>query len=83
MEWDRPCSALVPIVSKLRSKYEPIGARITASMDDINLNFKEINEETMQVIPDLVDELEEVGIIVDREKSSALPPPGHNVTPTM
>ena len=36
----------------------------------------------MQVIPDLVDELEEVGIIVNREKSSALPPPGHNVTPT-
>lgn len=51
-------------------------------MDDINLNFKEINEETMQVIPDPVDELEEVGIIVSREKSSALPPPGHDVTPT-
>ena len=72
------CFALVPIVSK----YEPKGVRITAYMDDINLNFKGINEETMQVIPDLVDELEEVGIIVNREKSSALLPPGHNVTPT-
>ena len=30
----------------------------------------------------LVDELEEVGIIVNREKSSALPPPGRNATPT-
>ena len=69
--------ALVPIVSKLRLKYEHIGVRITAYMDDINLNFEEINEETMQVIPDLVDELEEVGIIANREKSSALPPPGH------
>ena len=77
------CLALVPIVSKLKSKYEPKGVRITAYMDDINLNFKEINEETMQqVIPDLVDELEEVGIIVNREKSSALTPPGHDVTPT-
>ena len=46
-------------------------------MDDINLNFKEINEETMQqVIPDLVDELEEVGIIVNREKSSHFPRQG-------
>ena len=34
------CFALVPIDSKLRSKYEPTGVRITAYMDDINLNFK-------------------------------------------
>ena len=34
------CLALVPIVSKLRSKYEPERVRITAYMDDINLNFK-------------------------------------------
>ena len=51
-------------------------------MDDINLHFKEITEDAMQVVPDLVDELEAVGIIVNRRKNSALSPPGHEVTPT-
>ena len=73
---------LVPIVSKLRVKYEPLGVRIKAYMDDINLHFKEITEDAMQVLPDLVDELQAVGIIVNKRKSSALPPPGHEVTPT-
>ena len=36
----------------------------------------------MQVVPDLVDELRAVGIIVNRAKSSALAPPGHEVTTT-
>ena len=76
------CFALVPVVSKLRIKYEPLGVSIKAYMDDINLNFKEITEEAMQVVPDLVNELREVGIVVNRRKSSALPPPGHEVTST-
>ena len=77
------CFTLVPIVSKLRVKYEPLRVRIKAFMDDINLHFQEITEDAiMQVLPDLVDELEAVGIIVNKRKSSALPPPGHEVTPT-
>lgn len=76
------CFVLIPIVSKLRTKYELLGVRIKAYMDDINLHFKEISEDAMQVIPDLVDELEAVGIIVNRRKSSALPPPRHEVTAT-
>ena len=69
-------------MSKLRAKNEPLGLSIKAYMDDINLNFKEITEEAMQVVPDLVNELREVGIVVNRRKSSALPPPGHEVTST-
>ena len=65
------CFTLVPIVSKLRVKYEPLGVRIKANMDDINLHFQEITEDAiMQVLPDLVDELEAVGIIVKKRKSS-------------
>lgn len=75
------CFVLVPIVSKRRTKYEPLGVRIKAYMDDITLHFKAIIEDAMQVVPDLVDELEAVGIVVNRRKSSALPPPRHNVTP--
>ena len=51
-------------------------------MDDMNLHFQEMAEDAMQVLPDLVDELEAVGIIVNKGESSALPPPGHEVTPT-
>lgn len=76
------CFVLVPIVSKLRAKYEPLGVSIKAYMDDINLHFKEITEDAMQVVLDLVDELQAVGVVVNRRKSSALPPPGHDVTPT-
>ena len=76
------CFTLVPIVSKLRVKHEPLQVRIKAYMDDINLHFKEITEDAMHMLPDLVDELEAVSIIVNKRKSSALPPPGHEVTPT-
>ncbi|CAB1119445.1 unnamed protein product [Ectocarpus sp. CCAP 1310/34] len=75
------CFILVPIVLKLRAKYDHLGVCLKAYMDDISLHFKNITAENIQVIPDLVDELEAVGIIVNRGKSSALPPPGHDVTP--
>ena len=58
------CFVLVPIVSKLRAKHEPLGVRIKAYMDDINLYFKEITQDDMQVVPDLVEELEVVDTIV-------------------
>ncbi|CAB1115520.1 unnamed protein product [Ectocarpus sp. CCAP 1310/34] len=75
------CFILVPIVLKLRAKYDHLGVCLKAYMDDISLHFKNITAENIQVIPDVVDELEAVGIIVNRGKSSALPPPGHDVTP--
>ena len=73
---------LFPIVSELRVKYDPLGVRINAHMDDINVHLKEITAEAVQVLPDLVDELEAVGIVVNKRKSSALPPPGHEVALT-
>ncbi|CAB1119993.1 unnamed protein product [Ectocarpus sp. CCAP 1310/34] len=75
------CFILVPIVLKLRAKYDHLGVSFKAYVDDISLHFKNITAENIQVIPDLVDKLEAVGIIVNRGKSSALPPPGHDVTP--
>ena len=76
------CFIITPTVSNLRPKYEPLGVRIEAYMDDVKLHFKEITEEVMQVVPDLIDELRTVDIKVNRAKSSALAPPGHEVTPT-
>ena len=59
------CVTLIPIVSKLRIKYEPLGVRIKANMNDINLHFRAIAEDAMQVLQDLVDQLEAVGIRYD------------------
>eukprot|EP00903_Cladosiphon_okamuranus_P006087 g5997.t1 len=73
------CFILVPIVLKLRGKYERPGVSLQAYMDDISLHFKKITAENIQVIPDLVDELEAMGI-VNRGKCAVLPPPGHIVT---
>ena len=64
---------LVPMVPKLRAKYEPI--RVYKGLHGRHYPH-------MQVVPDLVDELEAVGVIVNRRKSSVLPPPGHELTPT-
>eukprot|EP00903_Cladosiphon_okamuranus_P019868 g18261.t1 len=62
------------------AEYERLGVSLKAYMDDISLHFKNITAENIQVIPDLVDELEAVGIIVNRGKCAVLPPPGHIVT---
>lgn len=67
------CLILVPII-KLQKKYEPLGVSIKAYMDDINLHFQELTEESLKALSDLEDGLTEVGIIVSRRKSSALPP---------
>ena len=56
------CFVIAPIASKLRPKYEPLGVRIEAYKDDVNLHFKEITEKVMQEVPDLIDELRAVGI---------------------
>ena len=74
------CFVLVPITQKLNRKYEHLGVSLTAYMDDITLHFKTITASTTPVIADLVDELQAAGIVVNRAKSSALPPPGHEVT---
>eukprot|EP00903_Cladosiphon_okamuranus_P013938 g12964.t1 len=74
------CFVLVPILIKLNHKYEPLGVSLTAYMDDISLHFKEITATTILVIQDLVHELQAAGIVVNRGKSSALPPPRHEVT---
>ena len=39
------CFVIIPNVSKLRPKYEPLGVRIEACMDEVRLHFKEITEE--------------------------------------
>lgn len=74
------CFVLVSIVIKLNHKHEPLGVCLKAYMHDISLHFKEITATTIPVVQDLVDELQAAGIIVNRGKSSALPPPGHAVT---
>ncbi|CAN0344777.1 unnamed protein product, partial [Scytosiphon promiscuus] len=71
---------LVPIVLKLQEKYEPLGVSFKAYMDDITLHLKVLTEESVQAMTDLVSELDKVGIVVNRAKSSALPPPGHVIT---
>lgn len=71
---------LVPIIIKLQKKYEPLGVSIKAYMDDINLHLQELTEESLKALSDLEDELTEVGKIVSRRKSSALPPQGHQIT---
>lgn len=70
---------LVPIIIKLQKKYEPLGVS-KAYMDDINLHLQELTEESLKALSDLEDELTEVGKIVSRMKSSALPPQGHQIT---
>lgn len=74
------CFVLIPIIQKLNRKYEHLGVSLKADMDDINLLFKEITATTIPVIADRVEELPAAGIIMNRGKSSALPPPGHEVT---
>ena len=76
------CFVITSIVSKLWPKYEAFGVHVEAYVDDFILHFKEITEEAMQVVSDLIDELRVAGIIVYRAKSSALAPPGHEMTPT-
>ena len=43
------CFTLIPIESKLRVKHEPLGVRMKACMDDINLHSEEITADAMQV----------------------------------
>lgn len=74
------CFVLIPIIQKLNRKYEHLGVSLKAYNDDITLLLKEITATIIPVITDLVDELQAAGIIVNRGKSSALPPPGHEVT---
>ncbi|CAN0359962.1 unnamed protein product, partial [Scytosiphon promiscuus] len=71
---------LVPIVLKLQVKYEPLGVSFKAYMDDSTLHLKVLTEESVQAMTDLVSELDKVGIVINRAKSWALPPPGHVIT---
>ncbi|CAN0303380.1 unnamed protein product, partial [Ectocarpus fasciculatus] len=68
------CLILIPIIDKLRRKYEPLGVTLKAYMDDITLHLRDITPDTVQAMTDLVQELAEVGIIVNRAKRLALPP---------
>ena len=71
---------LIPIILKLQEKYKPLGVAFKAYMDDITLHLQDLTEETIQAMTDLVNELAAVGIVVNRAKSLALPPPGHVIT---
>lgn len=68
------CLILVPIIIKLQKKYEPLGVSIEEYTDDINLHLQRLTEGSLKALSDLKDEVTEVGIIVSRRKSSALPP---------
>lgn len=74
------CLILIPIITKLQQKYEPLGVNIIAYMDDISLHLQDVTEESLKALSDLEDDLAEVGIVVSRRKSSALPPQGHQMT---
>ena len=74
------CLTLVPILTEMRERYQDLGVNVQAYMDDITLHLQDVTTETMQAMTDLVHELAEVGIVVNRRKSSALPPPEHVVT---
>ncbi|CAN0281774.1 unnamed protein product, partial [Scytosiphon promiscuus] len=71
---------LVPIVLKLKEKYELFEVSFKAYMNDITLHLEVLTEESVQGMTDLVSELDKVDIVVNRAKSSALLPPGHVIT---
>lgn len=67
------CLTLVPIISKLQQKYEQVIFK--AHIHDITLHLidttegTDTTEDTLQAMTGLVDELEEMGIVVDRRKA--------------
>lgn len=71
------CIPLGIILRKLRTCFEPNGAKAAAQMEDTAISYRDINPDTVQAVMFLKEELRKVNAIVSEMKTLALLPIGN------
>ena len=70
------CLALRPRLKRLREEFEGEGVEAFVYMDDVSLGLTRITADTVRAFAFLRQEVEDIGIVVNPDKTIALPPKG-------
>lgn len=64
-------------LEKVRTQFEPQGVEVVAYMDVIGMALFELNAAAVQAVTCLKTKLLEMGVVTNKAKTVALPPPVH------
>ena len=71
------CLALRPGLKSFREEFDGDGIEAFAYMDDVSLGLTRITDDTVRAFAFLRQELQDIGIVKNPDKTVALPPKGH------